>query len=75
MSDPFPLDAPGRDKTRIRMRYQALDEAERVAARFGRSMKCNGDGMAVQHADVRGGCANTGASCICECHDPKENHG
>jgi hypothetical protein len=67
----FPRYAAMREAERRRIRSQVLAEAERRILRSGRSLKCCGfDSLArPRHAGDVDGCANSGATCICECHD------
>lgn len=65
----YPRDAASRMERREEIRSIALIAAEQRAARVGLSMKCAGEGMAVQHKATPGGCANDGSTCLCECHD------
>lgn len=53
------------------------EEGRRDALRIRYSTKCSGRFASgrpgsEQHADVPGGCANDGGSCLCPCHDRAE---
>lgn len=65
----YPLKAADRAAKRVEHRMRLLAEAEERARKVGLSMKCAGEGMAVQHRTTVAGCANDGSSCLCECHD------
>jgi hypothetical protein len=67
-ADTYPRDASARATMRQRIRDDQFARAEIAAARLARSLKCGEYG---QHADQQGGCANNGATCLCECHDLK----
>jgi hypothetical protein len=65
----YPTSQADRAKLRIHIHAEAIAEADARAERIGRSIKCAGDGVAVQHANTPGGCRNSGTTCLCECHD------
>lgn len=65
----YPRTTGGRQLLRDTYRRRIVERAEREAAMVGLSIKCRGEGMAVQHATAPGGCANNGSGCLCECHD------
>ena len=68
----FPTDPQERAAERRRIRMEVLTEAEGRALQRGRSLKCRGETLlgTAQHAGDTDGCRNSGATCICDCHDP-----
>lgn len=64
MSD-YPQSAEEREAKRAQVGRAAHLQA--IAMRL--SIKCAGQSVVEQHAGEPGGCANTGTSCLCECHD------
>lgn len=61
----YPQSAEEREATREQVGRAAHLQA--IANRL--SVKCAGQVTVQQHAGTSGGCANTGVSCLCECHD------
>jgi hypothetical protein len=61
----YPQDAKERDAVRDRIGHAAYHRAISMRS----SIKCAGVNAAVQHANERDGCQNTGATCLCRCHD------
>lgn len=60
--------AASRQEKRARLVAERVQEAIRGAAKSRLSFNCQAD----VHAGMPDGCANDGQSCLCECHDPKD---
>lgn len=72
----FPKVAVDRQRIRARIKRQATVWAEGRALKSSRSVRCvEGDHARTDSGFGRVGCANTGSTCICECHDEEANGG
>lgn len=63
-------DAAGRAAARAEITERITEQARRSAALAGRPWNCKNG----WHTRPDGaGCRNSGATCICTCHDPQED--
>lgn len=67
----YPNTPEGRGKAREHIRKIVIARAEIEAKKQERSLRCQQGDHRVTDPDgqYRRGCANSGAGCLCECHD------